>query len=57
MRTTFLASLVIGCLAFIIVGCNVGVVTEAQQQAKIKAMDDIAKQDPRYAEKRAHGQH
>lgn len=55
MRKSILASLVVGCLGLLLSGCNVGMVSEAQQQAKVKAMDDVAKTDPRFAWKQSHG--
>ena len=46
----------IAAFAYGLAGCNTGTITEAQQDAKVKAMDDIAKSDPHYADKRAaHG--
>jgi hypothetical protein len=37
-------------------GCGSDQISDAQQQSKAKAMDDIAKKDPNYAARRAsHG--
>lgn len=39
------------CASFVVGGC--GNVSVGQQEAKVKAMDDVAKTDPHYADKQA----
>jgi len=39
------------CASGVLAGC--GNVSVSQQESKVKAMDDIAKQDPHYADRQA----